>query len=153
MVLYCKMAVKNISESVYVGLCHKLGTPQEVAFRREISDVCDLFENQVIKRLRDIVYPSDLNVHKVMVSGSHREGFRLNGSDIDIMACGNSQVIWNFAQSQFYNIQRQWVILCDSSESPPGFTLILLPTEESNCYLLPTCVKINGRLYISSSKL
>ncbi|XP_052683549.1 uncharacterized protein LOC128163905 [Crassostrea angulata] len=152
MVLYSKMAVKNISESVYVGLCHKVGTPQEVAFRREITDVCDLFWNKVLKSLGDIVYPNDLNVHKSMISGSHGEGFRLNGSDFDFMICSNYRVIWNFAQSQFYNIQRQGLILGDSSESPPGFTLLLLPTEESNCYLLPTCVKINGRLYISSSK-
>lgn len=71
---------------------------------------------------------------------------------IDLMFWLNYRVIWDFAQSQFYNIQRQKVILCDSSESPPGFTLLLLPTEESNCSLLQTCVKINGRLYISSSK-
>lgn len=61
----------------------------------------------------------DLDVIKVMISGSHKEGFRLNGSDIDFMACYRSRVIWNFAQSQFYNIQRQGMILCDSSESPP----------------------------------
>lgn len=154
MVLYSKMAVKNISESVYVGLCDKVGTPQEVAFRREITDVCDLFLNKAFKKLGDTVYPNGLNVHKFMITGSRREGFRLNGSDIDFMLCLNySRVIWNFAQSQFYNIQREVVILCDSSESPPGFTLLLLPTKESNCSLLPNCVKINGRLYISSSKL
>nr|XP_034317216.1 uncharacterized protein LOC117686455 [Crassostrea gigas] len=152
MVLHSKVAVKTMSESVYVGLCHKIGTPQEVAFRREISDVCDLFENQlqVIKSGHDIDYLS--NELKVMVSGSHREGFRLNGSDIDRMQWINYRVIWNFVQSQFYNIQRQKVILCDSSESPPGFTLLLLPTKESNCSLFPGCVKINGRIYISSSK-
>lgn len=62
-----------------------------------------------------------------MDSGSHKEGFRLHGSDVDFMFWLNYRVIWGFAQSQFYNIQRQKVILCDSSESPPGFTLLLLP--------------------------
>lgn len=150
MVLHSKVAVKTMSESVYVGLCHKVGTPQEIVFRREITDVYDLFVNQVIKSFQYIGYLR--NKVKLMVSGSHREGFRLNGSDIDHMFWCNYRVIWNFVQSHFYNIQRQKVIICDSSESPPGFTLLVLPTEESNCSLLPTSVKINRRIYISSSK-
>lgn len=82
MVLYSKIAVKNMSESVYVGINHKLGTPQEVAFRREISDVCDLFMNRFLKNCLDKYN----GVPKFLVSGSHKEGFRLKGSDIDIMS-------------------------------------------------------------------
>ena len=69
------MAVQTISESVYVGLCLKIGTPQQVAIRRDVVDIYELLERKV-KR-------SDQGV--IMVSGSQREGFRFKNSDIDIM--------------------------------------------------------------------
>lgn len=69
MVLYSKIAVKNMSESVYVGINHKLGTPQEVAIRREISDVCDLFMNRFLKNCLDKYN----GVPKFMVSGSQKK--------------------------------------------------------------------------------
>ena len=61
-------------------------------------------------------------------------------------------VLWDFPQAQFYNPLRDVVILCDSSDSPPGFTLLYLPLEMAACDILSTCIRINGLLYISSSK-
>ena len=75
--LFSEMAVQTISESVYVGLCLKIGTPKQVAIRRDVVDIYELLERKV-KR-------SDQGV--IMVSGSQREGFRFKNSDIDIMIC------------------------------------------------------------------
>lgn len=80
MVFYNKMAVKNISESVYVGICHEVGTSQEVAFRREITD--ELFINQVFKHLVNIPNDDPSGI-QIMDSGSHKKKFRLHGSDVD----------------------------------------------------------------------
>ena len=41
------MALQTLSESVYVGLCLKIGTPQEVAIRRDVIDVKELLEHKV----------------------------------------------------------------------------------------------------------
>ncbi|XP_062569032.1 uncharacterized protein LOC134231123 [Saccostrea cucullata] len=87
------------------------------------------------------VKPSD--EISVMVSGSKREGLRLEGSDVDVMFWPNNhRVIWELSQSQYYNTHRQTLILCDCTDSPPGYTLL---------YLLSPSVKMNNRHYISSS--
>ncbi|XP_052699877.1 uncharacterized protein LOC128177263 [Crassostrea angulata] len=134
------MSVQNMSESVYVGMCNKIGTPRQVTSRRDIKDMIEFLDNRY-----ELVILS--------LSGSMKEGFRLRGSDVDYMLWPtNHRVIWDFSQSEFYNIHRQTLILCDSSESPPGFTLLWLPLElqaERKVWL--SCVKMNGGLYISSS--
>nr|XP_022298625.1 uncharacterized protein LOC111107635 [Crassostrea virginica] len=136
------MAVQTISESVYVGLCLKIGTPQQVAIRREVVDIRELLEHKVIS--------NDYLVR--MVSGSRREGFRFTDSDQDSMYWSNyNQVLWDFSQSTLYNTHRYTLILCDSSESPPGFTLLWLPLERARKRVLSSCVRINGALYISSA--
>nr|XP_022298633.1 uncharacterized protein LOC111107641 [Crassostrea virginica] len=136
------MAVQTISESVYVGLCLKLGTPQQVAIRRDVVDIVELIKHKVAS--------TDYLVK--MVSGSKREGFRFKDSDFDFMFWSNyNQVLWDFSQSTLYNTHRYTLILCDSSESPPGFTLLWLPLEEANSVVLSSCVRINGALYISSA--
>ena len=61
------MALQTLSESLYVGLCLEVGTSQEVAFRRDVSDITELLRNKVTETC-DNVY--------VMLSGSRREGFR-----------------------------------------------------------------------------
>ncbi|XP_065944011.1 uncharacterized protein [Magallana gigas] len=134
------MDVQSMSESVYVGMCHKIGTPQQVTARRDIVDIMDLLDNQN-------------NLVKSMRTGSDREGFRLRGSDMDTMYWHTDhRVIWDFSQSEFYNTHRQILILCDSSESPPGFTLLWLPFKHANIWILSACVRMHDRLYISSSK-
>eukprot|EP00105_Crassostrea_gigas_P032310 XP_011455268.1 PREDICTED: uncharacterized protein LOC105347765 [Crassostrea gigas] len=135
-----EIPVQKMSESVYVGLCIKIGTPQLVVSRRDIEDMIELLRNQNRVKIS-------------MRSGSDREGFRLRDSDIDTMYwLTNHRVIWNFSQTEFYNIHRQVMILCDSSESPAGFTLLWLPLERAGQRVLSSCVRMNGGLYISSSK-
>ncbi|XP_062569141.1 uncharacterized protein LOC134231223 [Saccostrea cucullata] len=143
-------AIQHISESVFVGLCRKLGTSQQVSMRRDTSDITELLTNRVT---------SDLN--SVMVSGSHREGFRMKGSDIDTMYWRNfERVIWNLSQTQYYSRHRYTLILCDCSDSPPGFSLLqfLIParTRTSSVILasrdiVSSLVKRNGNIFISSS--
>ena len=135
------MTLQTISESVYVGLCLKIGTPQQVAIRRDVTDIWELLLNKVRRPLCKLK------------SGSVREGFRLEDSDIDIMYwLENDRVFWNFSQATLYNTHDHALILCDSSESPPGFTLLRLPLEEADRRILSSCVRINGVLYISSAK-
>ncbi|XP_052708196.1 uncharacterized protein LOC128183281 [Crassostrea angulata] len=136
------MAVQNISESVYVGMCLKIGTPQQVASRRDIVDSKEMLINNEMLN----------NPITVMLSGSLGEGFRLSGSDMDYMHWPNNhRVIWDFSQVHFYNTQEHTLILCDSSESPPGFTLLWLPLEETSHMVMSACVRMNGMLCISSS--
>ncbi|XP_052687364.1 uncharacterized protein LOC128166285 [Crassostrea angulata] len=136
--------IQRMSESVFVVLCEILGTSQQVAIRRETVDITEMLDRRVT--------PTDR--HIAMVSGSRREGFRLKGSDVDWMFWPNNhRVIMDMSQSEYYNNTAQKaLILSDGSESPPGFTLLLLltPTICSKT-VQSACVKMNGRVYISSS--
>ncbi|XP_011417331.2 uncharacterized protein [Magallana gigas] len=135
------MAVQKMSKSVYVGMCKEIGTPQQAAYRREIANIREIWMNKVNER----------GSFKSMRSGSYREGFSFNDSDIDIMLWPTDhRVFWDFPQ--FYNTRKEAPILCDSSESPAGFTLLWLPLKRSRLQVLSSCVWRNGRLYISSSK-
>lgn len=90
------MAVQRMSESVYVAMCRKIGTQQEVEIRRETGDINEWFLNQVENRARMCIQ---------VVSGSQKEGFRLEGSDLDIMEwCACASVIFDFNQYKFCNI-------------------------------------------------
>nr|XP_022326178.1 uncharacterized protein LOC111126075 isoform X2 [Crassostrea virginica] len=143
--LQIKMALQTLSESVYVGLCLKIGTPPQVAIRRDTMDIAEILGQAFLK-----TYP---DTRIIMISGSLREGFRFHDSDMDTMHWPNNhRVLWDFSQAQFYNTHRQKLILCDSSESPPGFTLLWLPLEDAIDNVLSSCVEINGALYISSAK-
>ncbi|XP_052708612.1 uncharacterized protein LOC128183577 [Crassostrea angulata] len=137
------MATRKISESVYMGMCLKIGTAQQLASRRDIMDIVEMLQS---KEMLNIQFT-------LMLSGSRREGFRLRGSDLDYMRFPNDhRGIWDFSQCQFYNTQEHALILCDSSESPPGFTLLWLPFERTSHTVMSACVRMNGMLYISSSK-
>nr|XP_022346229.1 uncharacterized protein LOC111138507 [Crassostrea virginica] len=137
-----EMVLQTISESVYVGLCLKIGTPQLVAIRRDVVDIRELLAHKVLKNDQVLF----------MASGSQREGFRFQDSDIDMMCwLNNHRVLWDFSQATLYNTNRYKLILCDSSESPPGFTLLWLPLEETHRFVLSSCVRINGALCISSA--
>nr|XP_022299927.1 uncharacterized protein LOC111108380 [Crassostrea virginica] len=136
------MDVQSISESVYVGLCLKLGTLQQVAIRRDVVDIKELLEQKV----------TSTGCIVMIMSGSRREGFRFKDSDHDFMSWPNNhRVLWAFSQSTLYNTHRYSLILSDSSESPPGFTLLWLPLERAGRRELSSCVRINGALYISSA--
>ncbi|XP_061165984.1 uncharacterized protein LOC133174907, partial [Saccostrea echinata] len=142
-VINSKTAMQHISESVFVGLCHKVGTSQLVAMRRDVLDINEVVEKQV--KTSDDEY-------SVLLSGSYREGFRLEGSDIDMMFwLNNHRVIWNLSQSQYYNTHRHTLILYDCSDSPPGFTLLYLLTPSINIVAQLACIRMNNKHCISSS--
>lgn len=131
---------------MYAGMCQEIGKPQQVASRRDRINEIDCLMNKIAKLIIG-------NQLEIMVSGSKKEGLILRGSDIDIMFWPSDyRVIWDYSQSQLYSTQRQTLIFCDSSQSPPGFYLLRLPSEYAQLFLLPACVQMNGELYISSSK-
>ncbi|XP_011424308.3 uncharacterized protein [Magallana gigas] len=134
--------LQHLSESVFVGLCEVLGTSQQVALRRETADIKDMMKRRLI------TYDGTIE----MVSGSDREGFRLKGSDLDSMYWPNNhRVIMDMSQSEYYNSTNTTLILSDSSESPPGLTLLQLLTPTTNRDVQSACVRMNDRVYISSS--
>ncbi|XP_062601822.1 uncharacterized protein LOC134263484 [Saccostrea cucullata] len=138
-----KTALQHMSEAVFIGLCVKLGTSQQVAMRRDVVDIRDMVGNQM----------KTSDEESRMWSGSYKEGFRLKGSDIDVMSWANNhRVIWELSQSQYYNTHRQTLILCDCSDSPPGFTMLYLLSPSMYQVIQGACVRMNNRLYISSSE-
>lgn len=67
--------MEEISESVFVGMCHIVGTPQKIAIIRAAWYTVDMIQKRVTNN-DDLI---------MMISGSNREGFRLKGSDMDYM--------------------------------------------------------------------
>jgi hypothetical protein len=93
------------------------------------------------------------NQNIMMISGSYREGFRLEGSDVDFMYWSNDHpVIWDLSQTEYYNAHRQRLILSVSCDSPPGFTLLQLLSPRAEREFISVLVTMNGGGYISSSK-
>ncbi|XP_052681400.1 uncharacterized protein LOC128162279 [Crassostrea angulata] len=135
--------MEKVSESVFVGMCQIVGTSQQIAIRRASVGLSEIVQKGVAN--------NDINI--IMMSGSHREGFRMVGSDIDYMIWPNNhRVILDLSQSEFYNTAITTLILSDNSESPPGFTLLQLLTPRTNALVLSTLVRMNDNVYISSSR-
>ncbi|XP_062582880.1 uncharacterized protein LOC134244640 [Saccostrea cucullata] len=112
--------------------------------RREVMDFKEMIMNQVIQ-----IILTDIS----MTSGSHREGFRLKDSDLDTMMWPNDHiVIWDLEQTQNYDLSTKTLILCDCSDSPPGFALLELVTPTHRESVKNACMRINDKLYVSSSK-
>nr|XP_022287810.1 uncharacterized protein LOC111100341 [Crassostrea virginica] len=133
---------QHLCESVFVRLCQIVGTSVQVAIRRETLDIREMVERRV----------ADNDDGIGMESGSRREGFRLEGSDIDFMFWPNDhRVIFDMFQSEHYYTENKTLILSDSSESPPGFILLELLTPTTDSEVQSACVPMNDRLYISSS--
>ncbi|XP_062578693.1 uncharacterized protein LOC134240633, partial [Saccostrea cucullata] len=138
------LGIQHLSESVFMGLSHKVGSSETVIMRREIVDFMERMSDQVINTRKE---------HRMMTSGSRREGFRLEGSDLDSMYWPNDHcVIWDLDQAQNYDLNRKTLILCDCSDSPPGFGLLELLTPTYRESVKRACMRINDRFYISSSK-
>ncbi|XP_011418263.3 uncharacterized protein [Magallana gigas] len=134
--------LRHMSESMFMVLCEIVGTSQQVAIRRETTDITEMVERRVT--------PNDGVIQ--MISGSDREGFRLKGSDVDFMYWPNNhRVIMDMFQSEYYNIANTTLILSESYESPPGFTLLQLLTPTTLREVQSACVRMNDRVYISSS--
>ena len=132
---------QHLCESLFVGLCHVVGTSKQVAMRRETVNTMEMLDRRV--KGDDYI---------VMLSGSRREGFRLKGSDCDLMGWPNNfRIIWDMSQSEYNYTENKTLILLDSSESPPGFTLLELLTSTTDRIVQLSCVPMNDRLYISSS--
>lgn len=123
------MALQNISQSVYKGLCVKIGTREQVCFRRDIVDIAELLGKG--------------NFVSLMDTGSCREGFRLNGSDEDkLMWVKDIRVIWNRSQWLVDNFHYYTMVLCDCSETPPGYVLLQIQLSHLNHpSLLSACEK------------
>lgn len=73
------------------------------------------------------------NPHKILptlviLSGSRREGFRFDNSDVDVMVClQNYKVVWNY--SQFSNCSEH--IMFNGTESPSGYgSLQTTPSQD-----------------------
>nr|XP_034311572.1 uncharacterized protein LOC117684278 [Crassostrea gigas] len=133
-----------ISESLFRGLWQIFGTTEQVATRRKRSDRKEMLGR---KKIADNFIE--------MMSGSRREGFILEGSDHDMMYWRNNhRVIMDMSQSKYYNTANTTLILADSSESPPGFTLLQLLTPTTIREVQSSCVTFNDSLYqyISSNK-
>ena len=62
----------------------------------------------------------------------------------------DNRVIWDFTQYQCYNSHT--VILSDSAESPPGYTLLWLPMRKASPRILRVCVCKQDVIYLSSTK-
>nr|XP_022302106.1 uncharacterized protein LOC111110065 [Crassostrea virginica] len=138
--LYIDAGFQHLCESVFMRLCQIVGTSVQVTIRRETKDITEM-----VRRV------ADNDDFIVMESGSQREGFRLKGSDLDIMILWNNhRVIWDMSQSEHYYTENKTLILSDSSESPPGFTLLELRTPTPYREVQSACVPMNDRLYISS---
>nr|XP_022310280.1 uncharacterized protein LOC111115735 [Crassostrea virginica] len=140
--VYIDAGFQHLSESVFVRLCQIVGTSVQVAIRRETKDISEMVKRRVADN-DDVIE---------MESGSKREGFRLEGSDYDYMYWPNNhRVIGDMFQSEHYYTENKTLILSDSSESPPGFTLLELLTPTTHRKVQLACVPMNDRLYISSS--
>jgi hypothetical protein len=133
-----------MSESMFMGLCHIVGTSQQVAMRRDVVDIREMVTNK--SRTSD--------ARMVMLSGSRREGFRMKTSDRDYMYWYNSHpVIWDLSQTEYYNVHRQFLILSVSSDSPPGFTLLQLLSPRADRSVISALVTINGGDYIQTDHM
>lgn len=132
-----------MSESVYRGLCLKVGTQQQVVIRREITDLEEIMHRKIENLSSDALY--------MMISGSYREGFRMDNSDIDIMFWYSGlRVVTDVTQCVYYDISNKNILLADSSESPPGYALLQLLSPIELDMQLPL-VNINDRIYICCS--
>lgn len=117
---------QRMSEVLYVGLCRdkRIGTPTEVAIRREMMDMEEIIERPVY-------------IHRgcmIMKSGSHREGFRFTSSDRDIM-CWPSKFRLICDQSLFTELNsadasRKNILLIESAECPQGYVKLQLLTQK-----------------------
>lgn len=88
----------------------------------------------------------------IMISGSHREGFRLETSDFDQMTwLSDHKVICDLSQISLYRMPQHTVILMECEDLPPGFTRLKLMTLSWHIDVNSSSVIINGGSYVSSS--
>jgi hypothetical protein len=85
------------------------------------------------------------------VSGSYREGFRLESSDRDYMVwCCDLKLINNITKARLYDRTKHAIILMEDNDTQPGFVKLQLLTSSQNKYIVSSAVPANDRIYISS---
>nr|XP_034337271.1 uncharacterized protein LOC117692707 [Crassostrea gigas] len=137
--------MQHMSESVFGGLCLIVGTSQQVAIRRETTTIEEMLTRQMISNY-------ELNDLDSMLCGSIGEGFRFEGSDIDIMAWpSDTRVVMDVFQSEYYDTSNAVLLLSDTSESPPGFTLLQVFTQPEDFETELSLVQISDSFYMSCS--
>ncbi|XP_062602209.1 uncharacterized protein LOC134263859 [Saccostrea cucullata] len=134
--------IPRLSDAVYVGLCHEIGSPTEVRIRREVMDI-----EEEVRRPVNI-----MRGFEQMRSGSRREGFRLRTSDEDWMCWPpGHKVICDLSQISLYRIPQHTVIFMECDDRPPGFTRLELISPSNDPIVNFSCVLMNDEFYISST--
>lgn len=116
---------RRVSEVLYVGLCHYIGSPTEVTIRREVKDMEEVIERTYEIRKGIII----------MNSGSYREGFRFESSDRDgLFWFIDHKVITEVFRSRIYDSFKHSIILVEDTETTPGFVKLQLlsPARDKN---------------------
>lgn len=127
------------SEALYVGLCVYIGAPIEVTVRREVMDTDEL--------LKIFLEELEHSGNRLMCSGSYREGFRLNSSDIDMMIWNfNFKVIADISLCNVYDLSRHAIILMEDSVR----LRLLSSTPDKN--LEPVLFLFKDGMHISNSR-
>ncbi|XP_065929819.1 uncharacterized protein [Magallana gigas] len=130
----------RVSEALYVGLCGYLGTPTEVTVRREVEDMTDMIKKPVQTH----------SGKRMMISGSFREGFRFNSSDMDVMLWfTNHKVITDLSQSSVYDLSKHSIILMKDTDTSPGFVRLQLLTLPRDKFIESSLVPYNDGMYLS----
>ncbi|XP_056006105.1 uncharacterized protein LOC125658965 isoform X2 [Ostrea edulis] len=133
--------IPRVSEVLYVGLCHEIGTPTEVTVRRDVEDMKEMIKKPVE------IYRGD----RSMLSGSYGEGFRFKSSDMDIMYwhC-HHKLISDISQARLYDRTKHDIILMEDSDTPPGFVKLQILTWPRKECIASSAVRVNDKVYMSS---
>ena len=118
-----------------MGMCRYVGSPTEVRIRREVTDT-----EEVLRRPVCIMRGFDR-----MRSGSRREGFRLETSDMDMMLWPpDHKVICDLSQISLYRIPQHTVILMECEDLTPGFARLKIMTPSEDQKVKSSCVPTDG---------
>ncbi|XP_061182539.1 uncharacterized protein LOC133190872 [Saccostrea echinata] len=133
--------IPRLSEVLYVGLCRKIGTPTEVAIRRDVMDMWEMIEKN------KQIYTGTT----YMFTGSYREGFRFDSSDMDVMFWNHShKMISKVSQFSIYDTSKHTIILMEDTDTPPGFVILQLLTQPKDTYITSALVSLKGIGYLSN---
>ena len=136
--------IPRLSEAVYTGMCAEVGLPTEVQIRREVDDIKEVLHKSI---------SLDRHTHR-MKSGSDREGFRFESSDIDHMAWfPDHKLICDLSQIHLYRVPQHTVILMEWEDLPPGFTRLKMITPSFNIAVMEAYITIGKETYISSTRM
>ncbi|XP_062615067.1 uncharacterized protein LOC134276801 isoform X2 [Saccostrea cucullata] len=137
--------IPRLSEVLYVGLCRKIGTPTVVAIRRDVRDAEDMIEKT------GPTFVKNACKARKMLSGSYREGFRFDTSDLDYMVWYyNFQLINDISKLRAYNSSKYDILLMEDTDTPPGFVRLQLLTPIRSKVFGESVIPFNGRNYVSS---